>query len=167
MSCNINVTLKSSVKALQSITEEVSLASALPSGVQGFDFTCQLWAPGKVWPLQMVVVQCGAAARSAWVKGVASATWGMPSVAPCCVRGWLWQLRNACGIVRVLRTHPAPRSPARSWKDKSWSPWSKSNTGLWEKGGRRSFFLFSSLLLQGKVLFLGGGRITSKGMGML
>lgn len=82
MLCNINLTLEYSLKALQNVTDQVPLASAFPSGVQGFDFSCQLWAPGKVWPLQMMVVQCGAAARSAWVKRVASAIWGMPSVTP-------------------------------------------------------------------------------------
>lgn len=35
MLCNINVTLKSSLKALQSITDQVSLASALPSVYAG------------------------------------------------------------------------------------------------------------------------------------
>lgn len=146
MLCNINVTLGSSLKALQSLTDQVPLASTLPSGVQGSDFSCQLWAPGKVWPLQMVVVQCGAAARSAWVERVASAIWGMPGVTPY----WEgdWQLRNACRIVRVLRTPPAPHSPARSWKDKPQSPYSKPNIRLWEKRERRSLFLFTLLLLQ-------------------
>lgn len=165
MLCNINVTSES-LKALQSLTDQVPPASTLPSGVQGFDFSCQLWAPARSDPCRWCcAVWCSCQECLGWESGLSHLR-----NAQCCslLRGWLTAQKCPSGQdCQGPEDTPSSPQPCQELQGQTMKPMKPSqNWSLGERGKKVPLPIFLPVAAV-LVLSFGRERITSKGMGVV